>query len=127
VAVYPFIFLAIWHHNWCALAAVILWVILNPVVLPEPKSMDNWMSKGVRGEQLWTREFRRDLSQVLNILNAAFFFPALYAAYLNLFWPALYTATLPFVFNLWFSDRMVFYYEMHRGEERDPALNAGKT
>ncbi|MBN2517884.1 MAG: hypothetical protein JXB14_03485 [Candidatus Altiarchaeota archaeon] len=111
MATYPFLLLAIWHHNWYALGIIIIWVVINPLVFPKPKRMDSWLSKGVLGEEMWTAKWRWDLSLFLNFLIAVFFLLALYTTYMNLFWPALYSATLPFILKLWFFDRMVVYYE----------------
>lgn len=112
--VYPFIFLSIWFHHWYALVLVIVFIIINPVLFPKPKNTNNWMSKGVLGEKLWSQKFRWDFPQFLNLINALFFFPSLYFAYQNMFWQTLYTATIPFIVKLWFLDRMVFYYEKHK-------------
>ncbi len=114
MAILPFLFLSIWVHNWIALGLVIVWTIVNPFIFPKPKNTDNWMSKGVLGEKLWTEKFRWDFSQFLNIVNGLFFFPALYFAYAHMFWPLLYSATWSFIAKLWFIDRMAFYYEMNK-------------
>jgi len=116
IAIYPFLFLSIWYHNWYGLALLILWTIINPLVFPKPKKIRYWVSKVVLGEQLYMKKgyFQKNFILVLTLLGTISFFYALYATYINSFWPALYTATLAFVFKLWISDRMVFYYEMRR-------------
>jgi hypothetical protein len=111
VFVYPLIFVSIWFHNWAALAIVVLFIAVNPFLFPEPEDMSSWMSRGVLGERLWSTKFRWDLPQLLNVFNGIFFVLALYYTYTNNFWPAPYTVTLPFIFKLWFFDRMVWWYE----------------
>lgn len=111
ILTYPFLLLTIWYHNWYALAIVLVWVVLNPFVFPKPKKHDNWLSKGVMGEKIWTEHWRWDFSLFLNFLNALCFIPALYTAYMNYLWPMLYFATLSFIFKLWFFDRMAAYYK----------------
>ena len=29
---------------------------INPILFPEPKSKDGWMSKSILGEELWTKK-----------------------------------------------------------------------
>lgn len=108
---FPFLFLAIWYHNWIALAIVIVWYIVNPFLFPEPKSTDNFMSKAVLGEKLWTGNMRTIFPNVLNGFNGIFFFIAIYASYTNMLWNVVYPAMLSYTFKMWFLDRMVRLYE----------------
>lgn len=110
----PLLFVSIWYHNWIALALVIVWFIVNPLVFPEPESTDNWMSKSVLGEKLWTGKVRSKFPHVFNIFNGIFFVIALYASYKNMFWHVFYSVILSLTFKLWFLDRMVFIYEEHK-------------
>ena len=110
---YPLLFVALWYHNWIALAAVAVWFIVNPVIFPEPKSIDNWMSKSVLGEQLWTEKVRTKFPHVFNVFNGVFFIVALYASYQNLFWHVFYSVILSSTFKLWFLDRMVAMYDAY--------------
>ena len=114
MTILPLLFISIWFHNWIAVGIVIVWAIINPFVFPKPKSTDNWMSKGVLGEKIWTEKYRWDFPQFLNIVNGLFFFPSLYFAYAHMFWPLLLGATMSFIAKLWFLDRMVFYYEKNK-------------
>lgn len=115
LASYPLLFAAIWYHNWIALVVVAIWFIVNPFIFPEPKSTDNWMSKSVLGEQIWTEKVHYDLSQLLNVFNGIFFLIALYASYQNMFWHVFYPVVLSLTFKMWFLDRMVFIYEANKG------------
>jgi hypothetical protein len=110
---YPFLFLAIWYHNWIALIIVIVWYIANPFLFPEPESTDNFMSKAVLGEKLWTGKMRSKFPNVLNGFNGIFFVIALYASYTNMLWHVVYPAILSLTFKMWFLDRMVRLYESH--------------
>ncbi len=108
---FPFLFIAVWYHNWIALAVVIVWYAVNPFLFPEPKSTDNFMSKAVLGEKLWTEKIRTRFPNVLNVCNGIFFVVALYASYRNMLWHVVYSAILSLTFKMWFLDRMVFIYE----------------
>ena len=116
--VIPLLFVALWHHHWVGLGVVIVWIIINPLVFPAPKSIDNWMSKGVIGEKMYTETgmLKWDFPTLLNIINGLTFFPSLYFMYMQNFWPALYFATFSMVVKFWYLDRMVTLYE--RGDGR---------
>lgn len=55
----PLLAMAIWSRVWLGwfalapIAVVLVWIWLNPRLFPAPRSTDNWMSRGVLGEQLW--------------------------------------------------------------------------
>ncbi|EMA68806.1 hypothetical protein C461_04227 [Halorubrum aidingense JCM 13560] len=63
----------------------LLYVVINPVLFPEPETEDAWISRSVLGEQLWLAEghgvFETSLPGVLNVLNAVAYFYGLYGAY----------------------------------------------
>lgn len=115
LASYPLLFAAIWYRNWIALVVVVIWFIVNPFIFPEPKSTDNWMSKSVLGEQIWTEKVHYDFPQLLSVFNGIFFLIALYASYQNMFWHVFYPVVLSLIFKMWFLDRMVFIYEANKG------------
>jgi len=124
---YPLLYLPFWFlndflnepsENWLmpiGLLIVIIWFIINPRIFPKPKNYDNWMSKGVFGEKIWTANKRyKDINIIFTIIPAPFFLIALYTTYMNLFWETMFFASVPFLFKLWFLDRMVFYYEANK-------------
>ena len=51
--------LAIWSREWIGIrclapiAAVIVWMFVNPLLFKEPKSTRNWASRSVLGERIW--------------------------------------------------------------------------
>jgi len=67
----PFLYLALWYHNWVGLGIVILWTIINSIVFPKPKKVNSWFSKVVLGEKVWLSKFKSkpqlDLATILNI------------------------------------------------------------
>ncbi|NVK17263.1 MAG: hypothetical protein HWE30_01060 [Methylocystaceae bacterium] len=71
----PLLALSVWSRWWLGwdalypLALTIFWIWLNPRLFPAPKSIDNWASKGVMGEQLFLR--RRKLLLPLPRVNYA--------------------------------------------------------
>jgi hypothetical protein len=58
-AVLPLLALAIWSREWigwwslAAVALVLVFMMVNPLLFPRPRSTRNWASKGVFGERIW--------------------------------------------------------------------------
>jgi hypothetical protein len=56
----PMIALAVWSRDWIGwfslipIAVSTVWVAINPLFFPKPRSTRNWASKGVLGERVWT-------------------------------------------------------------------------
>ncbi|OYP34200.1 hypothetical protein CGZ80_16065 [Rhodopirellula sp. MGV] len=61
VATMPLLTVAIWCRVWIGwwsllpISVSVVWIWINPRLFPPPKSLDNWMSRGVLGEQIWLR------------------------------------------------------------------------
>jgi hypothetical protein len=114
VLTYPLLYVPIWLHNWYLLVIVAVWFAVNPRIFPKPKSTENWMSKGVLGEQLWTQHWRWDFPRMLGIVTVPCFIGAVYTAYMRKFWATMFFASNVFVLKLWFVYRMVQFYEDNR-------------
>jgi hypothetical protein len=59
-AVLPLLALAIWSREWigwwslAAVALALVFMMVNPLLFPPPRSTRNWASKGVLGERIWS-------------------------------------------------------------------------
>ena len=106
----------IWFQNWYLLIGLLIFFAINPILFPEPKSKNNWMSKSILGEELWTKKgvLQKDFPTILNLFNGLFFFVLIYGAYKNLLGITVFSTIISSVFKLWYLDRMVFYYEKNR-------------
>ena len=106
----------VWFQNWYLLIGLLIFFAINPILFPEPKSKNNWMSKSILGEELWTKKgvLQKDFPTILNLFNGLFFFVLIYAAYKNFLEITVFSTMLSSVFKLWYLDRMVFYYEKNR-------------
>lgn len=101
-------------HNFWILGVVVVWLVINPVLFPKPKSIDNWMSKGVLGEQLYFKDgkkFKKDLPTLLNILNIPVFAMFLYFGWQQELVAMVLSGLLTMIIKFWFIDRMVLTYE----------------
>ena len=105
-----------WFQNWYLLIGLLVFFAINPLLFTEPKSKNNWMSKSILGEELWTKKgvLQKDFPTVLNLFNGLFFFILIYGAYNNLLEITVLSTLLSSVFKLWYLDRMVFYYEQNK-------------
>jgi hypothetical protein len=114
VAIMPVLAAGLYSHNLWVLGVVILWAIINPLVFSKPKRVDNWMSKGVLGEQLYFQDgkkIKRDLPTLLSIVNAPVFLGFLYFGWQKELLPLILSGLLTIVIKFWFIDRMVILYE----------------
>jgi hypothetical protein len=125
-AALPALILAIWSRVWIGwwalvpVAAVIVWLGLNPHVFPAVATPRSWAAKGIYGERLWLNEPSRvpqDYRSVLRWLAV----PALSGVVLLgwglvqlLVWPTLFGATLIVLAQLWRIDRLGLLYEQHQ-------------
>ena len=108
----------IWTQDWYLLFVLLVFFAVNPILFPEPKSKNNWMSKSILGEEMWTKEgiLQKDFPTVLNLFNGLFFFILVYGAYSNLLEVTFFSTILSSVFKLWYLDRMVLYYENKKSD-----------
>ncbi len=106
----PVIATGLYMHNFWILGAAVVWLFVNPVIFPKPRSVDNWMSKGVLGEQLYYgdgKKFKRDLPTLLNVLNVPVFISFMYFAWQQQALLAILAGLLTMTIKFWFIDRMV--------------------
>lgn len=89
VVTYP-LYVPIWLHNGYLLVIVAVWFAVHPRIFPKPKSTENWMSKGVLGEQLWTQRWHWDFPMMLGIVMVPCFISAVDTAYSRLFWATMF-------------------------------------
>jgi len=120
----PLLALAIWSRvwlGWWALAPliiVIIWIWLNPRLFPQPKSTNNWMSKGVLGERVWLRkkqipipDHHIKIATYLNILAGLGVIPFAYGLLQLNIWAVTLGITIMMIAKLWFLDRMVWLFQ----------------
>ena len=126
-AAIPAMILAIWSRVWIGwwallpVAAVMVWLWLNPHVFPAVTTPRSWAAKGIYGEKLWLLEpasVPAGYRAVLRWLAV----PALAGAVLLvwglvqlLVWPTIFGATLIVLAQLWRIDRLGLLYEQRTG------------
>jgi Family of unknown function (DUF6653) len=136
-AVVPLLALAIWSRDWigwwslAAVAAVLAFMMVNPLLFGEPRSTRNWASKSVFGERIWSERDKVELppqfraSKVPNVTTALQVAGLAVMAYglVRLDWLAVVSGVLlAQTAKAWFLDRMVLLFEDMKA--RDPAYAA---
>lgn len=119
----PVIVLAVWSRVWIGpwawvlVAALVVWVFVNPRAFPPPKTTRRWSSMAVMGERVWLNRhripipkhhaFAATMLSGLAALGAPFLVWGLWKLE---FWPTLVGLVFVYAFKMWFLDRMVWLY-----------------
>ncbi len=124
VLILPLFALAVWSRVWLGwwcfvpLALLVVWTVVNPRAFPPPKSIDNWMSKGVLGERIWLArkevpipDHHAQMARVLLAVIALGMLPLAWGLYRLDIWSTVAGLLLLMGGKLWFLDRMVWLYE----------------
>lgn len=105
----PVIATGLYLHSFVILGVAIVWLVINPLVFPRPKNVDNWMSRGVLGEQEYFKDgkkLRYDVPTLLNILNIPVFAAFLYYGWHQNLEALVLAGFLVMTLKFWFIDRM---------------------
>ena len=124
VLILPLFALAVWSRVWLGwwclvpLALLVVWTVVNPRVFPPPKSIDNWMSKGVLDERVWLArkevpiaDHHAQMARILLVFTALGVLPFAWGLYHLDIWATLAGLLLVMGGKLWFLDRMVWLYQ----------------
>jgi hypothetical protein len=66
-AVLPLLALAVWSREWigwwslAAVALALVFMMVNPLLFPPPRSTRNWTSRSVLGERIWSERGKVEL------------------------------------------------------------------
>jgi len=122
-AAIPLLLLAIWSRDWIGwwclapLAAVVLWLIVNPSAFPPVEHPTSWAARGIYGEKIWLHqrdslphEQRRAL-RLLAIPGVAGIAMVVWGLVALDVWPTVFGATLVVLAQLWRIDRLARVYD----------------
>ncbi len=113
-AAMPLLLYALYHRRWRLLAAVVVFLAVNPILFPEPKRTDNWLSEVVLAERWWYEQghttFELQFPSLINYLSVPVFLLTLYAAIRRR--PRLTSGggLLTICLKVWFVDELVSRY-----------------
>lgn len=125
-AVLPLLAASIWSRDWIGwwslvpIALSLVFMVVNPMLFPKPRSTKNWASKGVFGERVWADRNTVEIpDQFRNspVVNATYLFQTVGMAVLA--YGLVELELLDVVTGLvivqcakaWFIDRMVLLFE----------------
>jgi len=118
----PLLILAVWSRVWIGwwsllpIAAVIIWIWLNPRLFPKPQSTDNWASQAVLGERIWLAhqaipEHHIAAVKTLKIIMSIGTAITVYGLVVLHLWLTLLGTAIVILGKSWFLDRMVWLYK----------------
>ena len=135
VASLPILLLAIWSPRWLGwwaalpIAAVVLWLWLNPRLFPIARRTGSWASRVTFGERVWLNRKRVPVpahhvrvAHMLSAVAAPAFAVAVVGAAGGWLWPSILGGLVAWGAKMWFCDRMVWLYEDMK--DADPAYRA---
>lgn len=77
--------LGLYRRDRRIVGLTLLYVVINPILFPEPENTDAWINRSVLGEQLWLKDghgvFEATLPGVLNELNTVAYCYGLHGVY----------------------------------------------
>lgn len=138
-AAIPAMILAVWSRAWIGwwavgpVAAVVVWLAVNPIIFKPVQSPHSWAAKGIYGEKLWLHEgskvppsYRTVLRWLIATGGVGFVFLAGGLWSLNI-WSTLYGATLLILAQLGRIDRMGLLYQEVGATESADQKNGERT
>ncbi|MBN8290605.1 hypothetical protein JI664_01375 [Rhodobacter sp. NTK016B] len=132
-SVLPLIVLAFWSRIWigwwCLIPGIasLLWVFLNPIFFPKPRSTRNWASRSVLGERVYLNRDKVDIPDIhktplygiLNAISSIGMLIAIWAIVYYSVWGAVLGVALAYLGKSWYLDRMVWLYDMMKSQSED--------
>jgi hypothetical protein len=115
-AAFPLLVLAVWSWHWIgcrsivAISAVVLFLIVNPWLFPQPRSTRNWASMAVLGERVWLAEQRAFLPQQFAALSFANIVALGWGIYATDMVLTIVSTINVLVAKSWSNDRMVWLF-----------------
>jgi hypothetical protein len=128
-AAIPAMLLAIWSRTWLGwwclvpVAAVVVWLWINPHAFPAIERPTSWAARGIYGEKLWL--LHRDLVpaghkavlRLLVVVGTAGFALLIWGLIALDGWPTVFGASLVVLGQLWRIDRFgLLYDEIERSQ-----------
>jgi hypothetical protein len=131
-AVLPMLALSVWSRDWIGwwslvpISLSVVFLVVNPLLFPPPRSTRNWASKGVFGERVYSdrttveipAQYRSPVPVVANVISAVGMGTLAYGLVVLNPLAVVAALVLQQTAKSWYIDRMVLLYEDMR--TRDP-------
>ena len=112
----PLVFVPIWNRSWREGTILGVWLIVNPLVFPEPKDDEAWATRAMLGEEMWIAKRPLDWAMAINVGATAFGLGGLWGAYKQRLLPTAVCTVGQMALLLAYWHEIVLYYERHRDE-----------
>ena len=112
----PLVFVPIWNRSWRQGAILGAWLIVNPLVFPEPKDDEAWATRAMLGEEMWIAKRPLDRAMALNVGAAVLGLGGVWGALRRRPLPTAVCAVGQVALLLAYWREMALYYERHRDE-----------
>ena len=112
----PLVFVPIWNRSWREGTILGVWLIVNPLVFPEPKDDEAWATRAMLGEEMWIAKRPLDRAMALSVGAAAFNLGGIWGAYKRRLLPTAVCTVGQVALLLAYWRELVVYYERHPDE-----------
>jgi hypothetical protein len=110
----PLVFVTVWKCSLRQGALHAAWLVINPVVFPEPEDDSAWATRAMLGEEMWIAERPRDRAMALNVAATAFGLGGVWGALRRSPLPTVACSVGQVAMLLAYWREMTLYYEQHR-------------
>lgn len=110
----PLVVAPFWTRERSMAAGVAGWMLLNPVVFPEPHDDRAWSTKAMLGEEQWSGTLRIDAAFFINVASTAAMAVSIFGARRRSLRVTLPAAATQMALTLVFWKLMADYYEQKR-------------
>jgi len=76
----PLVLVPVWTRRWRDAAPVAAWLLVNPVIFPEPADDHNWATRAILGEELWITRRPKDGAWIVSAVTSVAALCAIVAA-----------------------------------------------
>ncbi len=111
----PLVLVPVWTRRWRDAALVSAWLLVNPVIFPEPASDENWATRAILGEELWITQRPRDAAQAVSALTSVAAVCAIVAARRHRLGPAVTATAVQMALTLVYWQMMARYRDRQHG------------
>ena len=109
----PLVLVPVWTRRWRDAVPVAAWLLVNPVVFPEPANDQNWATQAILGEELWITQRPKDAAWIISTVASTAAVCAIVAARRHRLRLAVAATAVQMALTLVYWEMMARYRDRH--------------